>query len=85
MGRFMLTTMASVAELEAGLVSERTKAALKAAKARGVKLGRYGAEVHAPKYHEEALDRAKALENRPSASFEAALSIKWPQNSIDAR
>ena len=35
MGRFMLTTMASVAELEAGLVSERTKAALKAARARG--------------------------------------------------
>ena len=27
MGRFMLTTMASVAELEAGLISERTKAA----------------------------------------------------------
>jgi DNA invertase Pin-like site-specific DNA recombinase len=26
MGRFMLTTMASVAELEAGLISERTKA-----------------------------------------------------------
>ena len=42
MGRFMLTTMASVAELEAGLISERTKAALKAAKARGVKLGRHG-------------------------------------------
>ena len=32
MGRFMLTTMASVAELEAGLISERTKAALDAAK-----------------------------------------------------
>ena len=50
MGRFMLTTMASVAELEAGLISERTKAALKAAKARGVKLGSHGAEVLAPQY-----------------------------------
>jgi len=39
MGRFLLTQMASVAELEAGLISERTKAALAAAKARGVTLG----------------------------------------------
>jgi DNA invertase Pin-like site-specific DNA recombinase len=36
MGRFLLTQMAAVAELEAGLTSERTKAALAAAKARGV-------------------------------------------------
>ena len=62
MGRFMLTTMASVAELEAGLISERTKAALKAAKARGVKLGRHGAEVLAPKFKEEARQRAMELE-----------------------
>jgi DNA invertase Pin-like site-specific DNA recombinase len=39
MGRFLLTQMASVAELEAGLISERTKVALAAAKAHGVKLG----------------------------------------------
>jgi len=38
-GRFMLQQMASVAELEAGLISSRTKAALAAAKVRGVKLG----------------------------------------------
>lgn len=38
-GRFLLTSMAAVAELEAGLTSERTKAALQAARARGVKLG----------------------------------------------
>jgi len=62
MGRFMLTTMASVAELEAGLISERTKAALKAAKVRGVKLGRHGAEVLAPKFKEEARQRAMELE-----------------------
>jgi DNA invertase Pin-like site-specific DNA recombinase len=44
-GRFMLQQMASVAELEAGLISTRTKAALAAAKARGTKLvGNRGAK-----------------------------------------
>ncbi len=38
-GRFMLQQMASVAELEAGMISARTKAALAAAKAAGTKLG----------------------------------------------
>jgi DNA invertase Pin-like site-specific DNA recombinase len=37
--RILLAQMAAVAELEAGLIGERTKAALAAAKARGVKLG----------------------------------------------
>jgi DNA invertase Pin-like site-specific DNA recombinase len=38
-GTFILTMFAAVAELERGLISQRTKAALTAAKLRGVKLG----------------------------------------------
>jgi DNA invertase Pin-like site-specific DNA recombinase len=39
MGRFLLTQMAAVAELEAGLIGQRTRVALAAAKARGTRLG----------------------------------------------
>ena len=39
-GRFALTMLAAVAQLERDQISERTKAALAALKARGVKLGR---------------------------------------------
>jgi len=84
MGKFVLITMANVAELEAGLVSERTKAVLKAAKARGVKLGRYGAEVLAPKYQEEAVRRARELEPLPR-ELRAIHSIKSPVSLINAR
>lgn len=38
-GRMMLTVMGAFAEMEAGLVSERTRSALAACKARGVRLG----------------------------------------------
>lgn len=47
-GRFMLNQMVAVAELEAGMISARTKAALQAAKARGTKLGGHRGGTLAP-------------------------------------
>jgi DNA invertase Pin-like site-specific DNA recombinase len=66
MGRFLLTQMASVAELEAGLISERTKAALAAAKARGVKLGNPNG--------------ARALQGKQVGNKEAIAAVKLKAN-----
>jgi len=60
MGKFMLTSMAAVAELEAGLISERTKAGLAVARQRGKKLGATGAWL-AKRHHAEAQARANKL------------------------
>lgn len=62
MGRFLLTQMASVAELEAGMISERTKAALAAAKARGVKLGNPNG--------------ARALRGKQTGNTEAVVAVQ---------
>lgn len=44
------------------MIAARTKAALQAAKARGVQLGRNGAEYLAPVYKAAAIERACQLE-----------------------
>ena len=69
-GRFLLQQMVAVAELEAGMISKRTKEALAAAKKRGVKLGgdrgfRPSAKVRAKalaKIEERVAERAADIE-----------------------
>lgn len=59
--KLLLHLLAAFGEHERDMIRERTRAALAAAKARGVVLGRYGREVLAPRNREEARERARAL------------------------
>lgn len=70
-GTFMLRQMLAVAELEAGMISERTKKALAAAKARGVKLG--GDRGNLPKVGEKG--RAQSLATRQHRASQKAADL----------
>lgn len=86
-GRFMLQQMASVAELEAGMISARTKAALAAAKAGGTKLGgvrstrltdearAMGREVVAKRAADKAADYAPVIRELQAAGTTSLRAI----------
>ncbi|MBC4018718.1 recombinase family protein [Siccirubricoccus deserti] len=69
-GKFLVTQMAAVAELEAGLIAQRTRAALAAAKARGVKLGNPQLRAGTP----DAARAAAAAKVRQAAARAADLA-----------
>jgi len=86
-GRFMLQQMAAVAELEAGMISARTKAALAAAKRRGVKLGgdrgarltakarAAGRAVLQAQARARAIDLAPTIKELQAAGYESLRAI----------
>jgi DNA invertase Pin-like site-specific DNA recombinase len=75
-GRFLLQQMVAVAELEAGMISKRTKDALAAAKRRGVKLG--GDRGTKP----SAKVRAKAIAAAEARAAERAAATRGRRNVI---
>jgi DNA invertase Pin-like site-specific DNA recombinase len=70
-GKFLIGMMAEVAELEAGLISQRTKAALAVAKKNGKVLGRPNSDIykHAQKGGATAAVNSRARITKRSADF----------------
>ncbi|MFN4163583.1 MAG: recombinase family protein [Ferrovibrio sp.] len=90
MGRFILQQLAAVAQLEAGLISERTKAALAAAKQRGVKLGGFkgvavdtklGTQALIAKADERARDYALVISDIRAAGVSSFTGIAAELNN----
>src|SRR5918998_2023481 len=73
---FMLHIYAALAEKERALIAARTTAALQAAKARGRRLGRNGAERLAPAYKVQAVERAVELAPMLRELQAAGLSVR---------
>jgi DNA invertase Pin-like site-specific DNA recombinase len=78
---FMLHIYAAVAEKERKLISERTKAALSAKKAQGVKLG--GSTWKSAENQQAAIERAKSL--KPHLDDLAGMSLREQARELNER
>lgn len=82
--RFQLHLFAALAEKEAEVISQRTKAALAAAKDRGTELGRHG-KVLAARNQAEAMDRLEPIAADLLALKAEGLSVRKMVEALNAR
>jgi DNA invertase Pin-like site-specific DNA recombinase len=83
--RLTLHILAAVAEHEREAIAARTKAALQAAKARGIRLGRHGADYLAQANKASALERANRLKPIVTELTAACMSIRQIAAELTAR
>lgn len=82
--RFQLHLFAALAEKEAEVISQRTKAALAAAKDRGTELGKHG-KVLAARNQAEAMDRLEPIAADLLALKSEGLSVRKMVEALNSR
>jgi DNA invertase Pin-like site-specific DNA recombinase len=83
--KLMVHMLAAFAEHEREQISQRTKDALAAAKTRGIRLGRNGADRLAPAYRSAAMERARQLAPVLTELKLAGLSVRRMAAELMAR
>jgi len=82
--KLTLHILAAVAQHEREMIAERARATLQAAKARGIELGR-NAKRLAPRYREQAIERARQLEPTLIQMHRAGLSARRMATELNSR